>query len=222
MLYTGYVLLSIPFAFAIGGADHPQARRELDPLDPPLRARPPGLFLGLGLLLGSRWSYEELGWGGYWGWDPVENAALMPFLVDHRLPALDHGPGAPRDAQGLEREPDLRRLRAGAARHLPGALGDPAVDPRLRRLDRRRAAAGPDRRRRDRLDRADRQPAARTSRPERRIELAALARGDLPGQQPAPGRPRGRHLLGHLLPADRRGVHRHPLVARRRPGSTAT
>ena len=38
------------------------------------------LFLGIGILLGARWSYTELGWGGYWAWDPVENAALMPWL----------------------------------------------------------------------------------------------------------------------------------------------
>ena len=125
MLYTGYVLLSIPFAFAIGAL----ITRRLDAswIRSTRRfALTAWAFLGLGLLLGSRWSYEELGWGGYWGWDPVENAALMPWLVDHRLPALDHGPGAPRHAEGLERQPDLRRLRAGAARHLPGALGDPA------------------------------------------------------------------------------------------------
>ena len=39
------------------------------------------LFLGLGLLLGGRWAYDVLGWGGYWGWDPVENAALLPWLT---------------------------------------------------------------------------------------------------------------------------------------------
>ena len=39
------------------------------------------LFLGIGILLGARWSYTELGWGGYWAWDPVENAALMPWLT---------------------------------------------------------------------------------------------------------------------------------------------
>ena len=38
------------------------------------------LFLGIGILLGARWSYTELGWGGYWAWDAVENAALMPWL----------------------------------------------------------------------------------------------------------------------------------------------
>ena len=80
MLYTGYVLLSIPFAFAIGAL----VARKLDASWIQVTRRfalTAWLFLGLGLLLGSRWSYEELGWGGYWGWDPVENAALMPFLV---------------------------------------------------------------------------------------------------------------------------------------------
>jgi len=41
----------------------------------------PWLFLGRGLLVGGRWAYDVLGWGGYWGWDPVENSALMPWLV---------------------------------------------------------------------------------------------------------------------------------------------
>ena len=39
------------------------------------------MCLGLGILLGAHWAYVELGWGGYWAWDPVENAALMPWLV---------------------------------------------------------------------------------------------------------------------------------------------
>src|SRR6266550_5273633 len=38
-------------------------------------------FLGTGILLGGKWAYVELGWGGYWGWDPVENASLMPWLI---------------------------------------------------------------------------------------------------------------------------------------------
>jgi cytochrome c-type biogenesis protein CcmF len=80
MLYTGYVLLAIPFAFAIAAL----ITRKLDASWIQVTRRfalTAWLFLGLGLLLGSRWSYEELGWGGYWGWDPVENAALMPWLV---------------------------------------------------------------------------------------------------------------------------------------------
>src|SRR4051812_1823520 len=80
MLYSGYVLWSIPFAFCIGAL----ISRRLDASW--IRttrnfALLAWTFLGIGLLLGSRWSYEELGWGGYWGWDPVENAALMPWLV---------------------------------------------------------------------------------------------------------------------------------------------
>jgi cytochrome c-type biogenesis protein CcmF len=80
MLYSGYVLWSIPFAFCMGAL----ITRKLDASW--IRttrnfALVAWTFLGIGLLLGSRWSYEELGWGGYWGWDPVENAALMPFLV---------------------------------------------------------------------------------------------------------------------------------------------
>jgi cytochrome c-type biogenesis protein CcmF len=80
MLYTGYVLWAIPFAFAVGAL----VARRLDAswIRSTRRfALTAWTFLGLGLLLGSRWSYEELGWGGYWGWDPVENAALMPWLV---------------------------------------------------------------------------------------------------------------------------------------------
>jgi len=80
MLYSGYVAFTIPFAFAIGAlvtrrldADWIRATRRF--------ALVAWAFLGFGLLLGARWSYTELGWGGYWAWDPVENAALMPWLI---------------------------------------------------------------------------------------------------------------------------------------------
>jgi cytochrome c-type biogenesis protein CcmF len=80
MLYTGYVGFSIPFAFAIGalvarrtGADWIRATRRF--------ALIAWTFLGTGIMLGALWSYTELGWGGYWAWDPVENASLMPWLV---------------------------------------------------------------------------------------------------------------------------------------------
>jgi cytochrome c-type biogenesis protein CcmF len=79
MLYLGYVGFTIPFAFAIGS----------------LITRQPGdawihttrrwtlvtwLFQGCGVMLGAAWAYHVLGWGGYWGWDPVENASLLPWL----------------------------------------------------------------------------------------------------------------------------------------------
>jgi cytochrome c-type biogenesis protein CcmF len=80
MLYLGYVGFAVPFAFALGA----------------LMMRYPGekwihitrrwtmvtwLFLTCGILLGAHWAYSVLGWGGYWGWDPVENASLMPWLT---------------------------------------------------------------------------------------------------------------------------------------------
>ncbi|MDQ2675574.1 MAG: cytochrome c biogenesis protein CcsA, partial [Actinomycetota bacterium] len=80
MLYSGYVLFSIPFAFAIGAL----VARRLDAswIRSTRRfALLAWLFLSVGILLGAGWSYVELGWGGYWGWDPVENASLMPWLV---------------------------------------------------------------------------------------------------------------------------------------------
>ncbi len=80
MLYSGYVAMTIPFAFAIGAlitrrldAEWIRSTRRF--------ALIAWAFLGFGLLLGARWSYTELGWGGYWAWDPVENAALMPWLL---------------------------------------------------------------------------------------------------------------------------------------------
>ena len=80
MLYTGYVGFTIPFAFAVGalikrrtGPEWIRATRRF--------ALVAWTFLGFGILLGSLWSYSELGWGGYWGWDPVENASLMPWLT---------------------------------------------------------------------------------------------------------------------------------------------
>ncbi|MGI8845212.1 MAG: heme lyase CcmF/NrfE family subunit, partial [Thermoleophilaceae bacterium] len=80
MLYTGYVGFSIPFAFAVGalitrntGADWIRATRRF--------ALVAWTFLGVGIMLGSLWSYTELGWGGYWAWDPVENASLLPWLT---------------------------------------------------------------------------------------------------------------------------------------------
>ncbi len=80
MLYLGYVGFAVPFAFALGA----------------LMMRYPGekwihitrrwtmvtwLFLTCGISLGMHWAYAVLGWGGYWGWDPVENASLMPWLT---------------------------------------------------------------------------------------------------------------------------------------------
>jgi cytochrome c-type biogenesis protein CcmF len=79
-LYSGYTLFAIPFAFAVGAL----VTRRLDAgwIQATRRFSLAAWFcLGAGILLGARWSYVELGWGGYWGWDPVENASLMPWLL---------------------------------------------------------------------------------------------------------------------------------------------
>ena len=80
MLYSGYTLFTIPFAFAVGAL----ITRRVDAqwIAATRRFALAGwFFLGMGILLGARWSYAELGWGGYWGWDAVENASLMPWLT---------------------------------------------------------------------------------------------------------------------------------------------
>ncbi len=80
MLYSGYTLCIIPLAFGMGAL---LARRvDADWIKSIRRfAFAAWLFLGAGILLGALWSYSELGWGGYWGWDAVENAALLPWLT---------------------------------------------------------------------------------------------------------------------------------------------
>ena len=80
MLYSGYTLGIIPLAFGLGALI--TRRVDAEWLSAVRRfAMAAWFFLGVGVLLGARWSYSELGWGGYWGWDPVENAALMPWLT---------------------------------------------------------------------------------------------------------------------------------------------
>ncbi len=80
MLYLGYVGLTIPFAFAMAAL----ASRQVDERWIVVTRRwtlAAWTFLGFGILLGAKWAYEEVGWGGWYAWDPVENAALMPWLV---------------------------------------------------------------------------------------------------------------------------------------------
>jgi cytochrome c-type biogenesis protein CcmF len=80
MLYLGYVGLAIPWAFAMGAL---LARRADERWIVATRRWTllAWAFLGVGQLLGAKWAYEEVGWGGYYAWDPVENAALMPWLA---------------------------------------------------------------------------------------------------------------------------------------------
>jgi cytochrome c-type biogenesis protein CcmF len=80
MLYSGYTLCTIPLAFAMGALI---ARKVDGEWIAVVRrfALAAWLFLGMGILLGASWSFSELGWGGYWGWDAVENASLLPWLT---------------------------------------------------------------------------------------------------------------------------------------------
>jgi cytochrome c-type biogenesis protein CcmF len=101
ILFVGYALATVPFAFAVSAL----VRRDYDTWV--TRALPWALgawsFLGLALLLGGYWAYETLGWGGYWGWDPVENSSLVPWLL---LTALVHGMVLQR-SQGALRKTNL-------------------------------------------------------------------------------------------------------------------
>ncbi len=86
VVFLGYAAFTIPFAYAMAAL----WRREYDKWIRP--ALPWTVFaflsLGAGIIIGGYWSYKVLGWGGYWGWDPVENASLLPWLVGA---ALMHG-----------------------------------------------------------------------------------------------------------------------------------
>src|SRR5216684_3265765 len=80
LLYLGYVGLTVPFAFAMGAL----LSRRTDERWIVMTRRwtlAAWTFLGVGQLLGAHWAYVEIGWGGYYAWDPVENAALMPWLA---------------------------------------------------------------------------------------------------------------------------------------------
>ena len=79
-LYLGFIGFSVPFAFAMGALIRGKIDNEwvLTTRRWTLMA---WYFLSAGLILGGQWAYEELGWGGFWAWDPVENAALMPWLT---------------------------------------------------------------------------------------------------------------------------------------------
>ena len=79
ILFLGYAAMTVPFIFAITGLIKKEYNRWIN------IAMPWTLFaagiLGLGIMLGAFWAYETLGWGGFWGWDPVENASLHPWLI---------------------------------------------------------------------------------------------------------------------------------------------
>jgi cytochrome c-type biogenesis protein CcmF len=80
MLYLGYVGFTVPFAFAFGALIMKYPGEKWIHITRRWTMVTWG-FLTIGIFLGAHWAYSVLGWGGYWGWDPVENASLMPWLV---------------------------------------------------------------------------------------------------------------------------------------------
>ena len=122
MLYLGYVGFTIPFTFAIaalitgrfGEGWLTETRRTT------LVAWG---FLSVGIILGAWWSYEVLGWGGYWAWDPVENASLLPVAHRDRVHPLGDRAGAARDAARVEPVARRRDVLPHDPRHVPHALG---------------------------------------------------------------------------------------------------
>ena len=202
MLYMGYVGFSVAFCVR----DRRAARRAGSTR--PGRAgrgrgrRSAWCFLTLGIALGSAWAYYELGWGGWWFWDPVENASFMPWLVRHRADPFARGHREARRLPQLDRAARHHRVRAEPARHVPRALGRAHLGarvrhrPEARHLHPRLFAAVVDRRR----ARAVR-VAHRAHRPGRRLR-AGVARDVAAREQRAARR------------GGRRGVPRHALSAR--------
>jgi cytochrome c-type biogenesis protein CcmF len=86
IIFVGYAALAVPFALGLSALARNDPRSWLKPAFP--WAVFSCLSLGAGIFIGGYWSYKVLGWGGYWGWDPVENASLVPWLLSI---ALVHG-----------------------------------------------------------------------------------------------------------------------------------
>lgn len=79
ILFLGFASMSVSFAFAMAGLVRREYHRWID-ISLPWTLFATGI-LGFGIMLGGFWAYETLGWGGFWGWDPVENSSLIPWLV---------------------------------------------------------------------------------------------------------------------------------------------
>ena len=199
MLYMGYVGFSVAFAFALGALiagrlDATWARW----------SRPwtiaAWIFLTLGIALGSYWAYYELGWGGWWFWDPVENASFMPWLVGtaliHSL-AVTEKRGAFKSWTVLLAITAFSLSLLGTFLVRSGVLTSVhafATDPRARRVHPRAAHSG-DRRVPGALRAA--RAAQRDRRPVRaRVARIAAARE----QRAADGRAAASVLLGTLYP----------------------
>ena len=213
LLYLGYVGFSISFSFAIaalieGRIDAAWARW----------VRPwtlaAWMFLTLGIAMGSYWAYYELGWGGFWFWDPVENASLMPWIAGT---ALLHSAVVMEKRNALKVwtillvDPDVLAV---ADRHLPGALRRAHLGAHLRqRSDARRVHPRHSRVLHRRRARALRLAGAVAQAG--RAVRADLARGRAGLQQPVPHRGLRDRVHRHALPARARSDDRRENLGRR-------
>ena len=140
-LYSGYTGFTIPFAFALGA----------------LLARYPGekwihltrkwtmiawCFQTVGILLGAHWAYAVLGWGGYWGWDPVENASLAAVADGHGVPALRDDAGKARHDEGVERLAGVHHVHAVHSGHDADAQRSRQFRARVRAIEHRQLVRG--------------------------------------------------------------------------------
>ena len=134
VVFLGYAGCAIPFALALaallsGRLDAAWIRE----------ARPWAFFawavLGIGILLGAYWAYEELGWGGYWNWDPVENGSLIPWLTGTALIHAPHGlsPTCTLEADDPRVWPSPRLRPATSPRFSPAAASSAACTPSANR-----------------------------------------------------------------------------------------
>ena len=155
ILYMGYVGFTVPFMFAMAALI--TGRFGEGWLTDTRRATLIAWgFLTVGIILGAWWSYEVLGWGGFWAWDPVENASLLPWLtatafihsviVQERRGMLRVLEPVARDRDVLPHDP----------RHVPHPLGRDRQRARVHRVRHRPVAAHVPRRRRDHRRRPDR------------------------------------------------------------------
>jgi cytochrome c-type biogenesis protein CcmF len=80
IVFLSYAAWSVPCALALAALRHGHLDATWTQMARPW-AISAWMLLGVGLLLGAQWAYQELGWGGYWGWDPVENGSLLPWLT---------------------------------------------------------------------------------------------------------------------------------------------
>ncbi len=222
-LYLGYVGLSVAFSLAVGAMLSGDVDRQL------ARAMRPWvlgawIFLTLGITAGSYWAYYELGWGGWWFWDPVENASLMPWLA---ATALLHSVAvlAARNAlEGVDHDAGGHRFHHVDGRDLPRQVGHPDVGAFLcRRSDARRLHP--------RLARHLRDGGVRPVRGARRhIARRGAVRAGQPGggdrrEQPAADGHSRHRVHRDALSADGRGGDRRKAVGRsaifQRRGRTA-